>query len=198
MSSSQTGIISFGRSQLGCRRQSQSCFLGKAAKIAKADISGIFSFLLEAAWKCSRADFQQPLLEKPKSEVWVIWEGVGGRVGEENFVFIGKKNLEKTAAAESGSQNGACQDFVLQGNPSTPGLYRVGAAQHPNSPSMSIFSILSHLLPLAPSLPLSQRDHLDLSTSRDLLRQQDGSSRIPLQIYGHLSAKYQLHDNGVV
>lgn len=54
----------------------------------------------------------------------MIGEGgvVGGRVGEEKLVFIGKKKLEKKVRSEFGFQTGAGQDTGLQGNPSRSGL----------------------------------------------------------------------------
>lgn len=140
--------------------------------------------------------FPSTSAKKPVDEVWVIGEGVvvGGRVGEENPVFIGKKKLEKTAAAESGSQTGSW----TPGEPFQIGFVQSGSC---SPPQLSSYGHLLHLVPSCPSCSfsaISQRDHLDLSTNRNLLSQQDCSSWIPLKIYGCLSAKYHLHDHGVV
>lgn len=63
-------------------------------------------------------------------------------MGEENLVFIGKKKVEKLAAAESG----ACQDPGVQGNPPRAGLYRLGLLLTQLS--------LPCILPLLPHLSL--------------------------------------------
>lgn len=136
----------------------------------------------------------------------MTWEGgVGGKVGEENLMFIGKKKLErwqqlsldprpelaKMWCSREALPGQVCTEWGCP-SPQFSLHMHLSVPPSPSHPTSSLWSLLCHYP--------SGITWISVPTGwwRHLLRQQDCSSWIPLNIDGSLSAQYQLHDNGVV